>query len=172
MLSDVQLVQACMEGDETAWALLIRRYQRLIYSVSGAICRKPEDAADVFQQVCLEWYRVLGQLRDVQSLPAWLITITRRLAYRNLSASRNTELSDQFDGLIERRIRNIELEHTIETLMERMPDRCRRLLTLLYLDVEEPSYIEVAQAMNMPVSSVGPTRARCLSKLRKLLDEC
>src|SRR5215475_5470025 len=77
---DSELIKSCLDGDQTAWSELIDRYQRLIYSVARKLSRSPEDAADVFQQVCLELYQRLADLRDVETLPAWLIIVTRRQA--------------------------------------------------------------------------------------------
>src|SRR5436190_17716394 len=78
--SDTDRVRQCLTGDQGAWSELIDRYQRLIYSVARSLSQSSEDAADVFQQVCLELYQRLPELRDAESLPAWLITVTRRQA--------------------------------------------------------------------------------------------
>ena len=64
----------------------------------------------------------------------------------------------------------IEHEHTVERALDELPDRCRRLINLLYFDHTEPSYSQIAEIMNMPEASIGPTRARCLEKLRKLVQ--
>ena len=55
-------------------------------------------------------------------------------------------------------------------ILEQLSERCRKLIQLLYFDSKEPSYIEIGQTMGMPQASIGPTRARCLEKLRKLID--
>src|SRR5690349_20039769 len=78
--SDSEIVERCLAGDQDDWSELIDRYERLIYSVARSMAQSPEDTSDVFQQVCLELYQRLPQLRDVESLPAWLITVTRRIA--------------------------------------------------------------------------------------------
>src|SRR6266487_4563335 len=78
--SDTDLVRQCLTGDQGAWSELIDRYQRLIYSVARTLSQSSEDAADVFQQVCLELYQRLPELRDAETLPAWLMTVTRRQA--------------------------------------------------------------------------------------------
>jgi RNA polymerase sigma factor (sigma-70 family) len=63
----------------------------------------------------------------------------------------------------------VEHEHSLERALDQLPDRCRRLIDLLYLDASEPSYLQISKTMGMPEASIGPTRARCLEKLRKLL---
>ncbi len=113
--SDNELIQRCLGGDQDAWKDLISQYQRLVYSIANQFCPQPEDASDIFQQVWLALYQHLSELRNVQALPAWLITVTR------------------------------------------------------YFSTDEPSYVEIAKQMEMPVASIGPTRARCLERLRKLL---
>ncbi|PYS28217.1 MAG: hypothetical protein DMG11_13470 [Acidobacteria bacterium] len=61
------------------------------------------------------------------------------------------------------------ISNALEQALGRLPDRCRRLIELLYFTAEEPTYAEIAEEMGMPVASIGPTRARCLEKLKKLL---
>jgi len=166
---DAELVERCLQEDQAAWKQLIDRYQRLIYSVARTLCPDPDDAADVFQSTCLELYKGLRDLRDVQALPAWLITVTRR---RAISVVKAKVLAAAFDeDLIEGvdRVHAIEHEHAIERALEQLSPRCRGLINLLYFNVNQPSYFEISETLSMPVASIGPTRARCLEKLKKLL---
>ena len=168
--SDTDLVRQCLTGDQGAWSELIDRYQRLIYSVARTLSQSSEDAADVFQQVCLELYQRLPELRDAESLPAWLITVTRRQAAAVLKSHKTLlPLRDEYPALADQ-IRSIENEHLVETAMLDLPERCRQLINLLYLHPFSLSYSAVAERLGVPVSSIGPTRARCLAKLRKLLS--
>jgi RNA polymerase sigma factor (sigma-70 family) len=167
---DHDLIQACLRQDQDGWKDLISRYQRLIYSVAHSLCPLPEDTADIFQQVCLELHRNLHQLRNEQTLSAWLITVTRRRAYAFLRAQKPQVPIEDFDAAVDARIDSLEKEFEIERAMLQLPERCERLLRLLYFDIDEPSYVDIAQKMNMPVASVGPTRARCLAKLKRLVD--
>jgi RNA polymerase sigma factor (sigma-70 family) len=167
---DSELVERCLKGDETAWTLLIDRYQRLIYSVARALCQDPDDTADVFQSTCLDLYKGLADLRDVKALPAWLITVTRRRAIAVLKARipipavEEPEPPASLDvvGAIER-------EHALELALDQCPERCRELINLLYFNANQPSYVDISEKLGIPVASIGPTRARCLDKLRKLL---
>ena len=145
------------------------RYQRLIYSMARTLSRSPEDVADVFQQVCLELYQRLPELRDAATLPAWLITVTRRQAAALWKTRNLVPLPDEHPD-VKNRIVWIENEHLVERAMLDLPERCRRLIDLLYLHPSQFSYAEVAERLGIPVSSVGPNRARCLAKLRKLLS--
>jgi RNA polymerase sigma factor (sigma-70 family) len=64
----------------------------------------------------------------------------------------------------------LEQQQVIREAVLQLPERCRRLITMLFYEKDELSYADIARIMKMPVASVGPTRARCLEKLRKLLD--
>jgi len=166
---DNELIERCIKGDQAAWKELVTRYQRLVYSIAHTLCPAGEEVSDVFQQVWLEVYQHLGDLRSVEALPAWLITVTRRRMYALLRMRRNSEqLDDEIPDHSEH-LYQIEHEHTIERALEQLPDRFRSLIHLLYFDTREPSYAEIAQTLGMPEASIGPTRARCLEKLKKLI---
>jgi RNA polymerase sigma factor (sigma-70 family) len=87
-----------------------------------------------------------------------------------LNAKRGTEPLDENLPDVSQKLVLIEREHALEQALEQLPARCRQLIDMLYFNVEEPSYAQIAGTMGMPVASVGPTRARCLDKLRKLLE--
>jgi RNA polymerase sigma factor (sigma-70 family) len=168
-LTDRELIDACIRGEQTGWTQLIAKYERLIYSVARALCPRPDDCADVFQQVCLALYENLKKLRSDQIIPAWLITVTRRQAYALIRAKEPPIAFDEFEGASEGNIDMIEKEFELELALRQLQERCRDLINLLYFDSDEPSYSEIAHKLQMPVASIGPTRARCLEKLRKLL---
>ena len=167
---DHDLIQACLRQEQDGWKELIGRYQRLIYSVARSFCPIPEDTADIFQQVCLELHRNLHQLRNEKTLSAWLITVTRRRAYAFLRAQKPQVPIEDFDAAVDARVDMLEKEFEIERALQQLPERCEKLLRLLYFDIDEPSYSDIARELSMPVASVGPTRARCLEKLKRLLD--
>jgi RNA polymerase sigma factor (sigma-70 family) len=163
------LIERCLKGDQTAWEDLVTRYQRLVYSIAHVFCSNPEDVADVFQQVWLELYQQLADLRNVEALPAWLITVTRRRSYAVLHSKYGSEPLEDDIPAVSEQLARVEHEHEVERALAQLQDRCRRLIDLLYFDTNEPSYSEISQIMGMPEASIGPTRARCLEKLRKLL---
>ena len=168
--SDRELIASCLRGEQPAWSELIARYQRLIYSIARGLCPQPEDCADVFQRVCLELYQSLGKIRNDQTLPAWLITVTKRTSYAVLRARKSTIPIEEFEAGSDTKIQQIEKEFAVERAVAELPERCRSLIELLYLDVNEPSYENISQRLGMPVASIGPTRARCLEKLKKILE--
>src|SRR5262252_2935102 len=105
---DHDLIQACLRQEQDGWKELIGRYQRLIYSVARSYCPKSEVTADIFQQVCLELYRSLHQLRDEQTLSAWLITVTRRRAYAFLGSQKPQVPIEKFDAAVETHVEMLE----------------------------------------------------------------
>jgi RNA polymerase sigma factor (sigma-70 family) len=166
---DNELVERCLKGDQAAWQGLVARYERLVYSIALTFCPHGDDASDVFQQVWMELYQRLPDLRHVEALPAWLITVTRRTSHKLINSRRSSEMLNEEIPDMKEQIGRIEREHFLEGALEQLPDRCRKLIDLLYFDVGEPSYSQIAEIMGMPEASIGPTRARCLEKLRKLL---
>jgi RNA polymerase sigma factor (sigma-70 family) len=166
---DSELIERCLQGDQGAWEDLVKRYQRLIYSVAYVLCPPGEDVSDIFQQVWLDVYQHLGELRSVEALPAWLMTVTRRRTYALIRSRQHSEELDEDMPSVSEQLNQIDYEHMLERVLGQLPDRCRTLLNFLYFDPQEPSYSEIAAAMSMPEASIGPTRARCLEKLRKLI---
>ena len=84
---DVDLVDRSIDGDNAAWEEIVGRYQRLVYGVALALCREPETSADVVQKVFLEFHQRLDEVRNVSSLSAWLVTVTRKKASALFTAS-------------------------------------------------------------------------------------
>ena len=182
-LDDRALVVACLAGDHFAWEALISRYQRLIYSIPIKARLSQDDAADIFQAVCLKLYEKLPTIRDSERISSWLITTTSRECWR-LSARNRKESSPSVDEdqggflreipangpLADEQREILEKQHQVRQAVQSLPERCRELISMLFYQKDELSYVDIAGRMKMPVPSVGPTRARCLEKLRKLLE--
>jgi RNA polymerase sigma factor (sigma-70 family) len=181
---DRWLVRACLSGDHEAWEEMITRYQRLIYSIPLKARLSQDDAADIFQSVCLKLYEKLATIRDTERISSWLITTTSRECWRvsarnrrqNSTGSTDEEGADLLNEipaegpLLDEQREALERQQHVRQGIAALPDRCRRLITMLFYQKDEMSYVDIARQMNMPVPSVGPTRARCLEKLKKLLE--
>jgi RNA polymerase sigma factor (sigma-70 family) len=181
---DRELIIACLDGDSTAWEALITRYQRLIYSIPVKARLLPDDAADVFQSVCLKLYEKLSTLRDRERVSSWLITTTTREVWRVVARNRrdaapagpDEEEADALSRiaatgpLADEQRESLEQQQAVRQAVDALPERCRNLVTMLFYEKDDLSYADIARRMNMPVPSVGPTRARCLEKLKKLLQ--
>jgi len=176
---DPELVAMCLTGDATAWETLVRRYRRFIYSIPVKFGLQPQDAADIFQTVCVKWIEHLHELRDEKKLKPWLFTTTTRQCLTlGLAKQREVGATDeQFEELFgpandldEMKI-SVERQQAIRDSVERLPERCRSLIEMLYLDGSFRTYQEISQLVGMPAASVGPNRARCLEKLKKILQK-
>ncbi len=175
---DVDLVDACLRGDETAWVSLIRRYRRLIYTIPLRFGMPLSAADEIFQEVSLILLQKLHTVRDETRLSAWIVTVTRRACiqrWRQLPAAISIdELADhpdEIDGDMEEALLKLERRHTLQQALEQLDERCRRLIQALFLMDPPASYQEIAQALDVSEGSVGPTRARCLDKLRRIVAD-
>ncbi len=175
-LTDPELVEWCLKGESVAWETLIARYRRLIFSIPNKFGFAPSDCNDVFQTVCVKLIEHLQDLKDESKVSSWLITTTTRhcihfraMKHRDVSDEEGMEATpDPAETSEEIGIRS-DREQRVREAIGEMADRCRRLLELLYLDPSGPPYVEISQRLKMPVPSIGPTRARCLDKLRTTL---
>ncbi len=175
-LTDPELVGQCLDGEAAAWETLITRYRRLIFSIPNKFGFLPSDCNDVFQTVCVKLIEHLEDLKDNSKVSSWLITTTTRhciqvqsMKHRDVSDEEGMEATpDTAETGEEAGIRS-DREQKVREAIGEMADRCRQLLELLYLDPSDPSYAEIREKLKMPVPSIGPTRARCLEKLRVTL---
>ncbi|MBI2975653.1 MAG: sigma-70 family RNA polymerase sigma factor [Chloroflexi bacterium] len=179
LATDAELVRQCLDGQATAWEELLSRYERLIYHTALRAGAAGGEAADVFQAVCLIWLEGLGRLRDPERLGAWLVTVTRRETWACWKRRRETEADD--DELLKIEAPPEELPEAlaaqaadgraVKQALGQLAEPCRRLLWMLYFDPERPSYEDIARRLNLAANSIGPTRARCLEKLKTILRQ-
>jgi len=188
---DATLVARCRRGDEAAWRTLVMRYQRLVYAIVRRFGDDEHAAADVFQTVFSRLMQHLPQLADPSRLQAWIVTTAKREALLQRKRAQRTvsmhRAADPGDGDAagwaddwepaddaaspEESLDELQQLHTVRQALDQMDERCRNLLGLLFRDEDERvPYDEVARRLGVPVGSIGPTRARCLGKLRALLS--
>jgi len=183
---DTALVERCRRGDATAWAALVRRYQRLVYAVVTRAGFDEHGAADVFQTVFARLVDHLPRLAQPDRLQAWIVTTAKREALRARELRQRTVSMTRDEGddspgledtladdapLAEDALSELQQLHRLRLGLDRLDERCRELLLLVFRDEDEKlPYDEVARRMNMPTGSLGPTRARCLDKLRRLVE--
>lgn len=172
---DENLLKLCQLGNDEAWRALVAKYERLVYSVPLRNGLSRDEAADVFQSTFLSLYQQLDRISSERSIGRWLAVVAARETYR---IKRLQQKVAQLENLDEQLIvdedrahqesQQLAQAHAVRAGLGRLADRCRMLLSRLYLD--QASYQDVAAEMNMPVGTIGPTRARCLQKLKQLLD--
>jgi len=177
--SDKRLVRACLDGNEDAWAALIDKYKRLIYSIPVRYGASPEDAADIFQFVCLELFSHLPQLRKTAALRGWIVTVTAHQSFhwkrRHLKrADREQTNVDVEDLGIEPSVSSevtdaVEREQMVREATAGLSPRCQEMIRLLFYTEPPLPYKDVAQRLGLAVGSIGFIRGRCLQRLEKAL---
>lgn len=184
MDDDAALIARCRRGDATAWEALVARYQRLVFAIARRAGFDEHGAADVFQTVFARLLQSLPRIQDPTRLQAWIVTTAKREALLQLGRSRRTvSLTPETEGddaaewdppdespLPEQVLEDIQQLDRLRAGLEQLDERCRRLLRMLFAPEDEAmKYDAIARAMGMEVGSIGPTRARCLGKLRQLV---
>jgi len=171
--TDLSLVRACRDGDQAAWSDLVARYAPLIQSVPRRYGLDRTGVEEVFAEVCVVLVRSLESLRDVQAFPAWLIRVSTRATWeqaRKTKRALTQELPELTGaGPSDELVEALEEEELVRRALQRISDRCRRLLELLYFQSEALSYDDVALRLGVPRGSLGPTRQRCLDRMRAAL---
>src|SRR5262245_35054147 len=114
---DAELIRACIAGDQRAWEALVKRHERLVYSVPRRLGLSNDLIDDVFQETFVVLLRQLPSLQHHQALPQWLITTARRIAIRlaqrqrrsttlsvderSMSATEMLEQHERLEGVLE-----------------------------------------------------------------------
>lgn len=173
------LVARAREGDQRAWDEVVERFAGLLWAIARSHRLDSQAAADCVQATWLRLVESLDRIDQPEALPGWLLTTARREALRIINSQGRVLLDrdeeprdrpdDQADDL-DAHLLTSERDTALWRTFGRLGERCRRLLRILMAD-DAPPYAVVATELGMPVGSIGPTRARCLSRLRELLGE-
>lgn len=163
-------------GKREALDHLIAEYNPVLWQVARAQGLDRETATDVVQTTWLTFLQRMDEIRVAQALIGWLVTVTKREAWRANSAGRRLapiDLEDferrpADDPLPEDDVVRAERRRLLWSKVGELSPRCQELLRVVAF-VERPDYAVVSHALGMPVGSIGPTRGRCLAKLRTLL---
>lgn len=178
---DARLVQRCLDGDARAWEALVRRHERLVYSIGRSYRLSDEDMGDVFQDVFAALVKSLPRLREARTLVRWLSVTAERIARATaLRRRREQALADDDPGGLDRIedatpgvgavLETLEAQALVRLALAGLQLRCQRLLAALYFEDPPPAYAELARRLGVPIGSLGPTRARCMEKLREGLE--
>jgi RNA polymerase sigma factor (sigma-70 family) len=176
--SDRYLIRACRKGQVEAWQGLLDKYERIVFAIPRRYGLSVDDAADVTQLTFTILVESIERLPEDSKLGGWLTTVARRHTWRLLERNRRQGV-DKYATLDEGNptpadtdaLENWELGEWLEQELSKIGKSCRNLLFALYLDPGQPSYAEVAARLGMAVGSVGPTRMRCLERMRRKMDE-
>jgi RNA polymerase sigma factor (sigma-70 family) len=171
----VTLVVRAADGDQAAWDEIVERYAPLVW----AICLRHEldrqSIDDIGQSVWLLLVENISRLREPAALPGWLATTTRRECLRAIRARgrhgkesptpADEQLADE-SAEVEQEVIEAELHAALRAAFAELPAGCRELLSMLISD-PPPGYASISATLGIPMGSIGPTRARCLAKLRR-----
>lgn len=173
------LLDCARSGDQQAFGEIVRELTPLLWHVARARGLDREDAADAVQAAWLCLLGSMQKIRDPAALRGWLITVTQREAWRLRTAIDRAGYPTA-DGLPDlaahdldpdQRVLDEEKRRCLWDNLHRLSPRCQELLRVVAF-VERPDYTSVAGALGMPRGSIGPTRGRCLAKLRaSLIDD-
>ncbi len=170
------LITRARNGDRQAWDALVERYAPLIWSICRGRRLGRADAEDIGQSVWLKLVNHLDAIRDPAALPGWLATTTRRECGQVLNAARGPQAAGQLQDVenipdeqartAEQELLAAERHAALREAFAHVPPSCQRLIAILIEDPPVP-YAEISARLGIPVSSIGPTRSRCLDKLRR-----
>jgi RNA polymerase sigma factor (sigma-70 family) len=167
------LVTRARDGDKQAWDALVERYAPLIWSICHRHRLSRADAEDVGQSVWLQLVDQLDKIRDPAALPGWLATTTRRACGKVLRGPRAARYGPDVEDIphgqartAEQEVLTAERHAALREAYGDLPPFCQQPIAMLTADPPVP-YAEISARLGMPVGSIGPSRGRCLDKLRR-----
>lgn len=171
------LVRRAADGDGAAWDALVERYTNLVWSVARSYRLSSADAADVVQTTWMRLVENLGSVHDPERLPGWLATTARRECLKVLRRGGRElvgvlddtayDVVDELAPALDASLLEHERDAALWACFGQLTERCQRLLRVL-MATDPPAYAQVSEAMGMPIGSIGPTRMRCLDRLREI----
>jgi RNA polymerase sigma factor (sigma-70 family) len=166
-----ELLTLAKSGDKTAWSELVDRFSQMVWSIARSFRLDDADAKDVSQTVWLRLVENIDRIDDPERLPGWLATTTRREALR-VKGLRDRVIPTEFEydipdetPSLESMLVEDEAAREVVAAFETIPEDCRQLLRLLTTD-PPLSYEEISELVGRPIGSLGPTRARCIERLK------
>lgn len=182
--SDAEIVRACRKGDQTAWDDLVGRYQRLIYAIPRRAGLSEERCADVFQEVFVTLLEKIDAIEKPEKIRSWIVTTAKFKTWSSVRAEKglySPETEEEMEAemaalpdaapLADEQLVRLEQQHLIRTAMNMLEERCRMILSMIYLRESAASYAEVAAKTGVGETSISPLRTRCLKKLEKILAD-
>ena len=173
-----QLVRLAASGDKAAWERLVDQFSRLIWAMTRDFKLCESDAADVVQATWLRLLENIHRIEYPERIGSWLATTARHECLRHVAAGKRVMLvqdHDAFSGssgqqpAVDERLLADERAQAVRVALSQLPSRSQRLLELLMADPPVP-YVEISDRLGLPIGSIGPTRSRCLERLRVILQ--
>ena len=171
------LWQGVLDKDPECWSELVHRLEPLVYAVARKIGLSSAECDDCAQETWLSLFRTRYKIKDPNKIPSWLARTASRRAGR-LAKTRGKEAAagKLAESAISRELPDEELERLeaaalVRLAIESLEPRCQALLNALYLAPEHKKYKDIARDLGLPPNNFGPTRSRCLKKLRSILEK-
>jgi RNA polymerase sigma factor (sigma-70 family) len=173
-----ELVRDAAAGDLQAWERLVQQFARLIWSITGEFKLVESDAADVAQTTWLRLLEHIHRIEHPDRVGSWLAATARHECLRQLARHKKVVLGhdeEELQGVaghgpeVDERLLADERAQVVREALSSLPGRWQRLLEMLMAD-PPVSYAEISDQLGLPVGSIGPTRGRCLDRLRVLLQ--
>lgn len=177
-LDVARLVRQAATGDKGAWERLVDQYNRLIWSITREFKLVESDAADVVQTTWMRLIEHIDRLQHPDRVGSWLAATARNECLRCLAARKRVVLAHEGDTLegvaenepeVDEALLAEERAAIVRAAMTQLPGRWQRLMEMLMAD-PPVSYARISDELGLPIGSIGPTRARCLARLRVLLE--
>lgn len=175
-----RLLQKCRDGDARAWDKLVESLSGIAYSCCRRAGLNVADAEDVFQATFIALYRNLDRVDEARALPKWIaMTCSReavrvkRIADHTVTLPENSSLEDVMvsdESSASEVAADASSADAVREAMRQLGGRCAQLLSRLFCE-EPQEYQQISAELGIPTGAIGPTRARCLEKLRKSLEE-
>jgi RNA polymerase sigma factor (sigma-70 family) len=165
------LLNSAMAGVESAWQEIVARYSPLVFTVCHRNGVGGFDAEDVVANVWLRLVTNLNKIREPKALPKWLMTTARRECVVLLREKDRQIPKEEIDhtepGAVEVPLLNAERDDAVRGALAKLPESDRALLALLFSDPPTP-YTTISTHLGIPVGAIGPTRQRCLARMRQI----
>ena len=177
-LDVARLVRQAASGDKHAWERLVDQYARLIWSITREFKLVESDAADVVQTTWMRLIEHIDRIEQPARVGSWLASTARNECLRHVAARKRIVLvhedgeldsADRHGPEVDEALLASERAQYVRDAMAHLPPQWRRLMELLMAD-PPASYSEISDQLGLPIGSIGPTRGRCLAKLRVLLE--
>lgn len=172
-----ELVVAAQAGDRAAWATLVTRYDGMVRAVATGFRLQDADVGDAAQETWLRALEQLASLRQPERFGGWLRTIVTRECLGEFAARRRVHLDSRVAEHIvetapgpEEQALRAETQRAVRSAVDTLSGRGRIVLEILFYPPRTADYAVIAEAANIPMGSIGPTRARALQVLRRRLE--
>jgi RNA polymerase sigma factor (sigma-70 family) len=177
-LEIVEWVRRAAAGDLFAWNRLVDQYSRLIWSITAGFKLPESDAADIVQTTWMRLIEHIDRIEHPARVGSWLASTARNECLRHVAARKRIvlvhedgefDVADDHGPTVDEALLASERAQDVREAMDCLPPQWQRLMNMLMAD-PPVSYAEISDQLGLPIGSIGPTRGRCLAKLRVLLE--